>query len=67
MSHQNRWRCPCGLDLGVVRRFGAETMLDVNDRVRRLLFSDRRIVAVCPSCGDPIQFESREMAGTATR
>lgn len=64
VSHPNRWRCACGADLGVVRTIGAETALDVDRAVRRFLFSDRRAVAVCPSCGRPIAFEAREMAGT---
>ena len=65
MSHQNRWRCSCGADLGKVRVVGAETTLEVDASVRRFLFSDRRQVAFCPQCGTPMRFEAREMAGTS--
>lgn len=65
MSHPNRWRCACGEPLGTVRDMGAETALDVDASVRRLLFNDRRAVAVCPSCGVPVEFKAREVAGTS--
>lgn len=64
MSHANRWRCDCGADLGTVKHVGAETALDVDRAVRRFLFNDRHAVAVCPSCGLPVEFKAREMAGT---
>jgi hypothetical protein len=64
MSHPNRWRCPCGADLGVVRTAGRETTLDVDRAVRRFLFSDRHAVAVCPDCGAPAEFRAQESAGT---
>ena len=65
MSHPNRWRCACGTDLGTVERVGSETAVQTRDSVRRLLFNDRRVVAFCPSCGMPVEFKTRETAGTS--
>lgn len=65
MAHANRWRCPCGAYLGIVRRIGQETALDLNrDAVKRLLLGPRGTVGVCDACGNRITFEPQIMACT---
>lgn len=65
MARHPTWRCACSREVGEIRWHLNRSVLKLARSVDEVLLGPGTACAICPACGQPVYFESRE-SGFAT-
>lgn len=66
MSRHQIWRCPCSREVGEIRWRLSRSVLKLARSVDEVLLGPGTAAAICPTCGTPVYFESRESGFVTT-
>lgn len=66
MSRHGVWRCHCSREVGTIRWHNGRSVLKLARSVEDVMLAPGCSTAICPACGLPVYFESREQGWATT-